>query len=301
MEHRRISLVGPTILVGLGVILLLNNLGYLNWGFWEVARLWPILLIAAGLEILLGHRSLWASVGAALVVLVLIVGGVVLVGQGESVVGRGGEAIVLGYPRERATSASIQLDPDVTRLSIDALDDASELATATIRLRGDEQLDERYVAGDQARLTLASRTAVPRSFVGLDRHASWQVGLNPDVALDLSVDLGVGEAAIDLSRLIIEEARIDFGVALVEVKLPDMGNTVLSIDGGVGTIRINVPEDLGVRIIADAGLVTRDVPPNFTRVGNTYTSPGYERADTRATVTVNLGVGTITVRQVASD
>jgi hypothetical protein len=74
-----------------------------------------------------------------------------------------------------------------------------------------------------------------------------------------------------------------------------IGNTEVRVEAGVGTIRINVPASLGVRVITDAALVARDLPPDFVRAGNTYTSPGYDRADYRATVTVSLGVGTITV------
>ena len=48
-EHRG-GFVGPTILIGLGILLLLSNLGMLQWSVWDTAwRLWPILLIAAGL------------------------------------------------------------------------------------------------------------------------------------------------------------------------------------------------------------------------------------------------------------
>ena len=42
---RRGGLVGPAILVALGVVFLLNNLGYLGWGVWgTLLRLWPVLL-----------------------------------------------------------------------------------------------------------------------------------------------------------------------------------------------------------------------------------------------------------------
>ena len=44
------GLVGPAILIGLGVVFLLNNLGMLDWGIWNILlRLWPLLLIAIGL------------------------------------------------------------------------------------------------------------------------------------------------------------------------------------------------------------------------------------------------------------
>jgi hypothetical protein len=301
MERRRISLVGPTLLVGVGVILLLNNLGILNWGLWDIARLWPILLIAAGLEILLGHRSVWASIAAAAVVLILIVGGVLLVGRGEPLTGRGGEEVELSYPRDGTSTASIELKPAATSLSVGALVDAPELVVAQLRLRRDERLNEQFVAGDHARLTLASRALGTGSYVGMDRYAGWTVALNPDIALNLSVEIGVGPAELDLTQLSVEEAGVNIGVGQVEVTLPEIGNTTLHVEGGMGTIRINLPAALGVRVITDTALVARDLPADFTRSGDTYTSPNYDRADYRATVTIGLGIGTVTVRQLGSN
>ena len=50
-RKRRSSLIGPTILIGLGIVFLLNNMGILDWNVWEVIfRLWPVLIIAAGLS-----------------------------------------------------------------------------------------------------------------------------------------------------------------------------------------------------------------------------------------------------------
>ncbi len=54
------SLVGPAVLVGLGIILLLNNFGALPWSVWEtIFRLWPVLVIGVGLDLLIGRRSIW--------------------------------------------------------------------------------------------------------------------------------------------------------------------------------------------------------------------------------------------------
>jgi len=43
--------LGGLLLLGLGVLFLLSNLGYFSWG--AVSRWWPLLLIAIGLVILL--------------------------------------------------------------------------------------------------------------------------------------------------------------------------------------------------------------------------------------------------------
>src|SRR3990172_5801485 len=73
----RSSLVGPVILIGFGVILLLNNLGLLSWTIWDTLfRLWPVILIAIGLDILIGRRSLWGSLLSAALVLAILGGAI---------------------------------------------------------------------------------------------------------------------------------------------------------------------------------------------------------------------------------
>ena len=72
-RRRRGSLVGPLILIGLGVVFLLNNLGILSWSVWEVIfRLWPILLVAIGLDLLVGRRSTLGSLLALALTLIIL-------------------------------------------------------------------------------------------------------------------------------------------------------------------------------------------------------------------------------------
>ena len=64
--RREINLVGPMILIGIGVIFLLSNLGILSGGVWKwVSTLWPVLLILIGLESILNRRGL---VGATVMI-----------------------------------------------------------------------------------------------------------------------------------------------------------------------------------------------------------------------------------------
>jgi len=84
--YRKVSLVWPLILIGLGIIFLLNNLGALDWDVWFlIVRLWPLLLIAVGLDVLLGRRAgIWAAL-TVFIIIWLFVGGVWLIRSTRSV------------------------------------------------------------------------------------------------------------------------------------------------------------------------------------------------------------------------
>lgn len=299
METRRhVSLVGPTLLIGLGLIMLLNNIGYLNWGMGDMLRLWPILLVAAGLEVLLGRRSIGTSIFAAVVVLLLIAGSIWMGNTTEGTDLRS-EAVEIAYPLEETEVASVRLAPAVGNLTVGALMDSADLIAGTVQVRESERLNRRFTGGERANLALEADRSNPGGYVGFGRDIAWTLAVNPSIVLDLAVDLGVGEVNLELDDLQADDVTVDFGVAEVEIRLPQEHDADIVIDGGVGTVVLHVPPDVGVHIRDDAGLVGRTVPRGYRRDGDTYTSPGYANAETQVDVIIGLGIGSITVREIA--
>jgi cell wall-active antibiotic response 4TMS protein YvqF len=50
------GVIMPVLFILAGVVLLLNTLGLVEWATWsQVARLWPILIIGFGANLLLQH------------------------------------------------------------------------------------------------------------------------------------------------------------------------------------------------------------------------------------------------------
>jgi len=120
-DVRRGGLVGPVILIGLGVVFLLNNLGILSWSLWDVIfRLWPVLLIAAGLDILLGRRSAWGSLLALVLTLIVLAGALWLFGAyaGTERAGVGDE---IRQALDGATEAEVIIAHSVGTLRVESL------------------------------------------------------------------------------------------------------------------------------------------------------------------------------------
>jgi len=68
------SLLGAVIIIFIGIIFLLNNLGILPWEMWrEFWKFWPILLILFGIEMIFG-RSRWAQIIVGIVVILFLLG-----------------------------------------------------------------------------------------------------------------------------------------------------------------------------------------------------------------------------------
>lgn len=294
-DNRRVKLVGPTILISIGVILLLNNLGYLNWSFWDILNLWPILLVAAGLELLVGRRSLLGSLISAIIVLGLIAGGVWLVGTTD-ITRTTAQTIEIREPRGDITTAHVTLSPAVAQINVTALNDSGNFVEGTVRHRPNERVTDSFTGGNTARLSVKTSGSTGVAMGPGNRYA-WDFSFHPDVKLDLSIDAGMGDVNLDLRALTLESVKVNAGMGAVTIKLPETGKFDVNIDSGMGMVVIEVPAGLGVRLQTEAAIVGRDLPAGYTRNNNRYTSPNYNNAENRADIQVNLGLGNITIRE----
>lgn len=72
-RRRYPRIVLPTLLIIGGALLLAGNLGWLPGGFWESAwRLWPVILILLGIEVVLTGRGVGSAIVTALIVVFVV-------------------------------------------------------------------------------------------------------------------------------------------------------------------------------------------------------------------------------------
>ena len=134
-ERRGVSLFGPLLLIAFGVLFLLNNMGVIAVDVWELLfRFWPVLLIAAGLDILLGRRTGVGAVIALLVILVLAGGGLWFGGIGNVNAGNL-PSQTIRQNLEDAEKAVVTISPGVSRLTVGGFLTAGQLIQGEIQGR----------------------------------------------------------------------------------------------------------------------------------------------------------------------
>ena len=296
-KRRNTSILGPVILIALGTILLLNTLGVLDWSvWWDILRLWPLLLIAIGVDLLIGRRSIWGGLVVALLVLGVLAG---VVWQSQSGAPPSGMASQpIEQPLGGATQAEVSLAPAIGELRLEALREAANLVEGTVYLDKGEKIEENLtVQGNRATYTLKSGQVPWVPFTGQAGQRLWDLGLSPGVPLTLKVNSGVGANNLDLSGLTLDELSVSTGVGRTVVTLPAEGGFSANISQGIGEVVVVVPEGLGVRIKANTALAARDMPDDFVSAGeNVYTSPGYATAEQRVDLEAGIAIGKLTVR-----
>jgi len=293
MTHRHPSLFWPIVLIGVGVIFLLNNAGLIQGSPWAVIwRFWPVLLIVIGLDILFGRRSAAGSVISAALAL-LLVGGVIWLLVARLDFGGALTTDRVEYPLKEIRSANVTLSFSTGTNELYALSDSSNLIEGDLRHYG-ALLTEFSESGSQASLEIGVSDSTVFGFGAEER---WNIGLNPRVTYTLDLSLGVGQSTIDLGELTLSGGRIDVGVGSAEVQLPASGRFTLGVDGGVGELRIIAPRDVALRAEVDTGVGNFNAGARLRSIGdNVYETEGFASAENAMTLIINVGVGAVTIQ-----
>lgn len=295
---RRGGLVGPLILIGLGIVFLLNNLGILAWSVWDVIfRLWPVLLIAVGLDILIGRRSVWGSL-VALVLMLAVIAGVVWLFAAGIVGGEASAGEEIAQALDGATRGEVVIAPAVGNLHVEALPESNNLVSGVVRPVSGERVRRDFAVQDEtATFSLRSEGAFTPFTPGWSGGQGWDLGLNSDVPLDVEISLGAGDADVDLTGLTVSDLDMSMGLGQTTVVLPDEGRFRARIDGAIGQTIVVIPAGLEARIRFDTALANRNVPAGFRRQDDVYTTPGYASAEDRVDLEVGMAIGNVTIRR----
>jgi len=302
-HHRRQGgFVWPLILITLGVMFLLSNLGMLNWNVWDaIWRLWPVLLIAIGLDILFGRRS---AIGAliSLALVVALIGGVIwfVTTQAPVVTGQALTTDRIVQERADASIADVQINFGTGQLRLGALKDSGNLVEGTVvRGPGETVLRDWTLEGGMARFRLHSQGVPfdPWPWGGRGNERMWDLNLSPSVPMQLNISAGVGQSTIDLSELQLTGLKVSSGVGETTVTLPARGRLSAKVSGGIGKLTVIVPQGMAARIDASAGLGGLDIASGrFVRQGGDYVSADYATAQDRIDLDVSGGIGQVIVR-----
>ena len=298
------SLFWPLLLITAGALFLLQNLGYLPWGFWgAIWRFWPVLLIIIGVQLFFGRQYPWLAAGVVVVLLIAAVAGAALLPRQLSdlpAVGRG-----FGSDREQVVTqelgsleqARVELKMDAGRLKLGSLPEGSrQLAEARMES-----------ASDRVGINRSMQTRGARGTLRLEASGDWfplgdtapylLVKLSPKVPLDIDLSTGAGESDVDLTDLRVEQLVAETGAGSATVRLPSAGQSQARVQAGVGELTVSVPEGVAARIRVESGLGSVSVDQSrFPRSGDAYVSPGFDKAMNRVDLKIQAGMGSIRVQ-----
>lgn len=335
-RHGR-SLFGPIIMITVGVFFLLSNLGILPTLNWVgILQLWPLILIFIGVNLLARHAP--GNLGTLLsglvsLTAVLVFGYILLAGEDNALLNRFGLANNLEIKREDVSfpaaglqEATINIDLDAVDSHLYALNDSANLIEGTVSYTGDLIFDTNTF-GERAEVTLDTRDNrfpfMGVSGLGFSEEDDWQLGLNPNVITDLTIDAGSGRLMLDLAGLSLSELKIDngsgrsdlflpggefdvevdSGSGATEITLAGNGRYHLNVDSGSGSLTIYLPPTTAARLDFDGGSGRLHVDERFQQISGddndgVWETAAFDTADSFADMTIDAGSGSVWVKPV---
>jgi hypothetical protein len=295
-RYHGLSVFGPFLFIGLGIVLLLQQLGMIQWSVWDVAfRFWPLLVIAVGVDILVARRSFVGAVAGLIVLLALLLGGIYLMGPGPS---RGNDLATdkVGYALEKAAAAEYDFTSDAGKIRIGPLAATSEsLIEGTFgrTVSGSVTAERKQNDG---KAVVSIRTEWPRAYVfSRGDEFLWDLKLARTVSSDVRLTLGAGEIDANLKDLRPTAVDVKIGAGSLSLILPPGGDVTVNVSVGVGSVTITLPEGAPVSVECTTGIGNCNLPNGSGFWNRSYTSPEFDAATCHIRITVSMGVGEATV------
>ncbi len=301
MKNRRqpVSLIWPLLLIGLGLLLLLQNFGRLPPGVWAaLVPLWPVLLVVLGLDMLVGRRSWWGAVVVALLGALIVAGALTWAALRASTLTAGETRSLIQTPLG-AQSATVRLDVGVGELNVSALGPSLSLMEGEVVSGGGDTVAQSYsLQGSAGQLQLVQQqNALLAPFLA-DRNldtSRWSIRLTTAIPLALDIHTGVGKANLDLSALRLSRLDLNTGLGQTFVTFPSGNAIVAKIQAGLGDLVLNLPQDVPARLTVTSGLANVHIPARFARADKVYTTPGFTTTGPYLDLEVEAGLGSVTV------
>lgn len=325
--RRMRSLFWPILLVGVGITWLLVNLGIIPaFNPVMLLKLWPIILIVLGFDMILGRRYPWAG---SLIGLLAVAGIVTFLIMSPK----------LGYtPAAQtqtetftemigdATSSKIYLEASSAPVNVKPLPAGDELVHAVITHRSIFKFD---VSGTSNRYVRMSETSSSTDWLSWDFTADrlvWDISLAEGIptefilnggsgrldvelgSIDLTslrADLGSGSSDFILPATEVEYvAEVDSGSGSVEIEILDGAALTLELSGGSGSVNISLPKNAEFEIeVFDEGSGSLSLPSGLQKVGGgsgislgVWQTAGFDSADAKIIIKImDQGSGSINI------
>ncbi len=294
--YRRESFVAPVLMIGIGVVILLSNFGYIQVSNWLVfLRLWPVLLIAWGLDLLIGRRGVWSAVLGVLLGLALIAG-IVLFSISQPQVGVPPTNVQINQDLQGATEAVVDINAAAGELNVAQGAGPGLIASGELHVPAGTNLDDSYTVTNQRGVYTINtgEMGVMAPFFST-RDYPWKLALSGAIPLDVQSSLAVGEQHIDLTGMNLTHLETETVIGRNVVTLPENGSFDGSANVVIGSLLIYVPRGAPVQFQLDTAITSISYPPDFTRDGNLVTAPGAQGAANPITIHVNVPIGGVQV------
>ncbi len=308
------KIIWGLIFIFVGSVFMLDNFDVINFYWGSVWRFWPIIFILIGANMLLSRfadKNTGAIVAASITVLVLVFIGY----QGstprsdrawlhfDSDHGKRNKnanwnavsSFSEPYTGAKAATLNIQGGATVYELT----DTTASLFQADVKEPyGGYTLDKTTLDSVEV-LNFRKRDKRGRGFKMDDMETNeTRMRLNSAPVWDITVEMGAGETNFNLENFKVRTLRFEGGAASFQAKIGSrLPVTDITVETGVASVEIEVPEASGCRILVDSGLSSKDFDGFIKQSDGAYETSNFNTAVNKVNISLKGGLSSFEVRK----
>lgn len=307
-KHLSERIVGALFFITMGIVFLLNTMGYLPWSFWLVVlKLWPALIILGGLRLLFGNNWIGNVWGVFFYITILIAALVVsftdvTLGE-ESRWERFMDEVVVDVGEAKESSTSILAEKyegvEELELSVDLglgqMEITDELSDNLLFLESDYYeafgtpvLD---VEKDDVLEIAFSQEEVDQIMNLNAKTPSYDMSLGGSkVTYALLIELGAGQISSKLNEVLVSSIHADIGAGEMSLELGDASMPEqIDISVGAGSFTLTIPEGIDYKVDYSLGIGSIDL--DGKRIDGLGRDGVVGNDDPAVVINVEVGVG----------
>ncbi len=287
------------IIVLLGIAILLSNFDIVSFDWGLIFRMWPVLLILAGISVLVPNER--AKVVLYIVTIVLVV---VWIFSAFSRGSRSFRHVFDNKSNVRIQEFSVEMDRGVQHAvftldggagSFSIQDTTGSVVSARTESNvGSYNFDSDKNGGTET-MNLSMKNGTHDWHFGHSEN-NVKIRLNSKPDWNLNINVGACAGDFDLTPYRVRSANIDAGASDITVRLGEKSDTTnLDIDTGISKLTIYVPAASGCQIDDKAELSAKSFD-GFTKNENgTYRTSNFKNTSKKIFVSLDAGVSSIRV------
>lgn len=295
------------IIILIGVVWLLSNLDIFSFSvidvfFRSLGKLWPLLLIGIGINILLKENIILRLLVWLIILAAVMLYGIVTLNTDNLNNNHVAPNYDYSETHDYSLSKEEGTEEGILNLGFGAGD--FRLASTGANLLEvksnipDLKYDHRFQNGNKKAVIDFNKTKY--TWQGNHDKLFCYMNLDQDIIWEMDLDLGAAKGNLDVKDLAVRKISLDVGAADIDLFLgnKNKGQTEIAINAGASNLEINLPKEAGLKIKLDSALSGNNISElGLDKKGDYHISPDYDNKEVKFLFDVGMGVGNLKFHQ----
>jgi hypothetical protein len=298
------NIIWGLVLVLIGVLFILKNMGVIYFSWYGIWKLWPMVLVLIGIAILPVKDTL----KVALTIIVLAIGVFFLVAYTGNMSWHDrwtfrhfkDFSVTPDKPRDIDQRIFEAYDTTITEASL-----TFDAAAGSFQIEDDsDDLFEFIREGNLGKYNYSIKELGNKRDINIELHEGRiisgdlknrvEVKLNPNPVWEINVDVGAANIDLDLTPFKVSKLDIDGGASSIGIRIGDLyPESRIKINSGASSITIKVPEEFACEVNTNTVLSSKDLK-GFNKISSgTYVTPDFSDKSMNLVIDVEAAVSSL--------